>query len=225
MWNLIQKYRSIPEEKKIIVYGKFAFIKSLFYFCFKLIVGFVFRSWFLIAIAIYSLFIASVKNSCSSGLKDNKENIKDIYSYIKGGAVLAVSSLFYIAYSMFQIFIPSNTKYNMIIAIAIACFATYSVCMSLWGVIRAKGKTMLIKQYKLTNFATAFNNVVLTQIAILSFMTIENVQLYNGILGIIAGLIVMGIGLYLLFDGLCKKRKYYQLIKKYPNILKYINEQ
>ena len=224
MWNLIRKFRSIPEEKKIIVYGKLSFIKSLFYFCFKVIVGLVFRSWFLIAIAIYSLFIASVKNSCSSGLKDNKENINDIYSYIRGGAVLAVSSLFYIAYSVFQIFIPSNTKYNMIIAIAIAAFAAYSIGMSLWGVICARGKTMLIKQYKLTNFATAFNNIVLAQIAILSFMTIENVALYNGIIGIIAGLIVMIIGLYLLFDGIRKKRKYYQLVKKYPSILKYINE-
>lgn len=224
MWNLIRKFRSIPEEKKIIVYGKFAFVKSLFYFSFKVIVGLVFRSWFLIAIAIYSLFIASVKNSCSSGLRDNKENIKDIYAYIRGGAVLAVSSLFYITYSTFQIFVPSNTKYNMIIAIAIAAFAAYSICMSLWGVIRAKGKTMLIKQYKLTNFATAFNNLVLAQIAILSFMTVENVAVYNGIIGIIAGFIVMVIGLYFLFDGLGKKRKYYQLVEKYPNILKYINE-
>ena len=67
MWNLIKKFRSIPEEKKIIVYGKLAFFKNLFYFLFKILVGVYFRSWFLIAIAIYSLFIGYVKNNCSSG--------------------------------------------------------------------------------------------------------------------------------------------------------------
>ncbi len=225
MWNLIRKFRSIPEKKKIIVYGKLALLKNLFYFFFKIIVGLVFKSWFLIAIAIYSIFIAYVKNNCSRGLMRNKDNIKDIQYYIRGGTMLALSSLFYIAYSVFQIFYPSNTNYNLIIAIAIAAFATYSIAMSLWGVIRAKGKTMLIKQYKLTNFATAFNNLVLTQIALLSQTPVPNVALYNGILGVAVGLIILGIGLYLLFDGLHKKRKYYQLIEKYPNILKYLNTQ
>lgn len=224
MWNLIRKFRSIPEEKKIIVYGKLAFLKNLFYFVFKIVVGVVFRSWFLVAIAIYSLFIAYVKDNCSRGLRRNKENIKNIHSYIRGGAVLATSSLFYIAYSALQIYFPSNTKYNMIIAISIATFAAYSIAMSLWGVIRSKGKTMLIKEYKLTNFATAFNNLVLAQIAILSFTTMDDVALYNGLLGIAMGFIVLGIGLYLVLDGVRKKRRYYQLIKQYPNILKYINE-
>lgn len=224
MWHLIKKFRSIPEEKKIIVYGKLAFFKNLFYFAFKIAVGIIYRSYFLIAIAIYSLFIAYVKNNCSRGLKRNKENIKDIYSYIRGGAVLAMSSVFYIIYSVFQIYFPSNSQYNIFIAICIAGFSVYSIGMSLWGVIRAKGKTMLIKEYKLTNFATAFNNLVLTQISILSFMTLENVALYNGLIGVAMGLIVLSIGLYLVFDGLNKKRKYYQIVKAYPNILKYINE-
>ena len=74
MRNLIKKFRSIPEEKKIIVYGKLAFFKNLFYFLFKILVGVYFNSWFLIAIAIYSLFIGYVKNNCSSGLRKNKEN-------------------------------------------------------------------------------------------------------------------------------------------------------
>lgn len=227
MWNLIKKFRSIPEKKKIIVYGKLSFLKNLFYFCFKIFVGVYFRSWFLIAIAIYSLFIGVVKNNCSRGLKKNKESIKDIYSYLRGGIVLACSSAFYIVYSIFQIYYPSNFKYNIIIAIAIAAFATYSIAMSIYGVVKTKGKTMLIKEYKLTNFATAFNNVVLAQIAILSFTAIEGMDtaLYNGLIGVLAGVIVLTIGLYLMIDGLLKKRKYYKIVNAYPDILNYIDEK
>ena len=224
MRNLIKKFRSIPEEKKIIVYGKLAFFKNLFYFLFKILVGVYFKSWFLIAIAIYSLFIGYVKNNCSSGLRKNKENIKDIHSYIRGGVVLAISSVFYIVYSVFSIYYPSNFEYNMIIAIAIATFATYSIAISIVGVCKTKGKTMLIKEYKLTNFATAFNNLVLTQIALLSFSNVENSAFYNGLIGICVGVIILGIGLYLMIDGLVKKHRYYKIIKDYPAIKKYIDD-
>ncbi|MBR6779136.1 MAG: hypothetical protein IKM43_03235 [Clostridia bacterium] len=225
VFRLIKKYRQIPERKKIIVYGKLAFLKNLFYFVFKIVVGIVFKSWFLIAIALYGLCIGYVKNNCSSGLWRNKDSVKDIFSYIQGGAVLSISSICYIVYSIFQIYFPSNTKYNLIIAIAIACFAFYSISMSMWGVIRAKGKTMLIKQYKLTNFATAFNNLVLTQIAILSVIPHSgNTALYNGIIGIVAGCLVLITGIYLIIDGVIKKHRYERIIKKYPEIDKYLNK-
>lgn len=223
MKNLIRRFREIPESKKIIVYGKLAFFKNLFYFLFKIIVGIVFESWFLIAIAIYSLFIGYVKNNCSRGLLKNKDNINDIYSYIRGGVVLSISSIFYITYTIFQIYYPSNFQYNLIIAIAIATFATYSIAMSIVGIVRAKGKTMLIKEYKFTNFATAFNNLVLTQIALLSISSTSiRMAVYNGIIGVIVGIIILGIGLYLTIDGLIKKHKFYQIVNKNPDILNYI---
>ena len=224
MINLIRKFRKIPEKKKIIVYGKLAFLKNLLTFSFKIVVGVTFESWFIIAIALYGLCIGLVKNNCSRGLKKHKDSTKDIQTYILGGSILSGSSLVYIVYSFFQIYYPSNTKYHMIIAIAIAAFATYSISMSLWGVIKAKGKTMLIKEYKLTNFATAFNNIVLAQIAILSFTNPNtNVDLFNGLIGIACGFIVLSIGVYLIIDGALKQKRYKRIIKKNPEILKYIN--
>ena len=225
MLKLIRKFRKIPEAKKIIVYGKLAFLKNLLTFSFKVLVGITFQSWFLIAIALYGICIGISKNNCSRGLKKNKDSLKDIHYYILGGTILSLSSLFYIIYSFFQIYYPSNTKYNMVIAIAIATFACYSIAMSLWGVIRSKGKTMLIKEYKLTNFASAFNNIVLAQVAILSFTMSQgqDMALYNGLLGIICGIVVLSIGIYLIIDGTMKKRRYDRIIKKYPTIVKYLN--
>ena len=222
--NWIRRYRSIPEKKKIIWYGKLAFWKNLFVFSFKVTVGIYYQSWFLLAIAIYQLFIGYVKNNCSRGLNKNKESIRAINTYIRGGVVLALSSIFYIIYSIFQIYYPSSFDYNMVIALAIAVYAFYSIGMSIWGVVSTKGKTMLIKEYKFTNFATAFNNLVLAQIAIFSFTTSDNMAVYNGLMGVAVGLVVTIIGIYLIVDGILKKKKYYQLLKNYPDFFKYIPE-
>ncbi len=227
MWNLIRKYRNIPEEKKIIVYGKLAFLKSLSVFLFKIIVGIVFHSWFVIAIALYGLCIGMVKHNCSHGLKHNTENIKDIHNYIRGGIILAVSSLIYIAYSLFQVFglFASEFNYNLPIAIIISGYAIYGVAMSFWGVIHTKGKTMLIKEYKFTNFATAFNNITLAHVGILSFLPVENQHLYNGLVGVFVGTIITFVSIFLVCDGFMKKKKYFKIVKVYPKIIYYINAE
>ncbi len=223
MFNLFKKFKRIPEKNKIIFYGKVAFFKNLLFFAFKIIIGLLFKSWFLIAIAIFGLFIGYVKNNCSYGLKKNKDNIKDIHSYIKGGVVLATSSLVYLAYSILQIYIPYNAQYHMSIAVIITVFAVYKILVSIYGMAKVSGKTMLIKEYKLTNFAAAINNVVLSQIAIFSFIDFKYADIYNSVLGILGGSIIFAVGLYLTIDGIVKKKKYYAIVKKYPNILKYIN--
>lgn len=226
MFNLIRKFRKIPEAKKIIVYGKLSFLKHLLTFSFKIIVGVIFQSWFIIAIALFGLCIGIVKNNCSKGLKKNKDSVKDIKTYISGGAILAVSSIIYILYSFFQIYYPSNTRYNIFIAIAIAAFAFYYIILSFCGVIRARVKTMLIKEYKFTNFSSALNNIMLAQVAICSFTKPHfDAALYNGIMGMVCGFIVLAIGTYLIIDGAIKYYRYNRIIKNYPEIQKYINHK
>ena len=80
--------------------------------------------------------------------------------------------------------------------------------MAVGGLIRIKGKTMLIKEYKITNFAIALTNVVLTQIAILSFLEVGNMHYYNSIFGVIVGCIILACGLYLVINGLVHIRVY-----------------
>ncbi len=222
--KIVKRFKKIPESKRIIVYGKLSLLKNLLTFSFNIIVGITFQSWMIIAVALFGMCIGLTKNNCSSGLKKHKDSTKDISTYIGGGAILTVSSIFYIAYSYFHIYYPSNTIYNMYIALAIAAFATYQISVSLTGVIRAKGKTMLIKEYKLTKLAAACNNVVLAQISILSFVKPNlDAHLYNGVLAMTCGFIVLTIGLYLIFDGLLKRRRFAKIILNYPEIGKYLN--
>ena len=215
MRNIVKAFRRIPEKTRTIGYGLFSLLKNLFYFCFKVIVGIVFKSPLLIAIAIYNILIGLVKANCSRGLWKNKDDLKDIKTYLLGGVILSLSSMFYIAYTVIQLYHPSNTKYNLIIAIAIACFACYSMTLSILGLVWAKGKTMLIKEYKFTNFATALTNIVLTQIAILSFTTVQDMSVYNSFMGGLVGVVILGFGLYFIINGSIKYRRH---VKKINNV-------
>ena len=67
---------------------------------------------------------------------------------------------------------------------------------------------MLIKEYKFTNFATALTNLVLTQMALLSLMSVHNMHFYNALLCIIVGFVILGFGLYLVINGLIKLKVY-----------------
>ena len=103
---------------------------------------------------------------------------------------------------------PYNIEYNIFIAVAIAAFSTYCVTVSIIGLFRTKGRTMLIKEYKFTNFATALTNLVLTQMAILSLLSVPRMHFYNATLGIIVGCVILGFGLYLVIHGLIQYRVY-----------------
>lgn len=205
MANLIEKFKSI--ENRIIMFGKLSTFKHLFYFLFYICVSYIFESWFLIAIAIYSLCICIVKANCIRGLSKNQDQTKDCKSYIRGGIILTSSSMFYLIFTVYQTFYPSSFQFSFVVALAIALYAAYNILVSVWGLIRSKGRTLLVKEYKLTNFALAFNNMLIAQIAISSFIASSNSAFYNIFLGIICGTITLIIGMYLIIDGAFKKYK------------------
>ena len=208
MRNLFTAFHRIPEKNRTIAYGFMALFKNLFYFVFKIVVGIVFKNPLLIAVALYNLLIGLVKANCSRGLWRNKDNSKDCKTYIRGGSILLFSSIFYIIYTANLVGNPYNIKYNIFIALCIAIFSTYSITISVIGLFRTKGRTMLIKEYKLTNFATALTNLFLTQMAVLSLLNVPNMHTYNATLGIFVGSVILAFGLYLVINGLVKYKVY-----------------
>ena len=208
MRDLIRTFQRIPEKNRTIAYGIMSLLKNLFYFSFKLVVGIVFKTPLLIAVAIYNLLIGLVKANCSKGLLKNKDDMKDCKTYILSGAILLFSSLFYIVYTANLVGNPYGFKYNVPVAVLIAGFAIYSITISIIGLFKTKGRTMLIKEYKFTNFAIALNNIVLTQMALLSLLSVPNMHFYNAVVGLLNGVVILLLGLYLVINGLVKLRVY-----------------
>lgn len=209
MKNIIRAFQRIPERNRTIAYGFMSFITNLCFFVFKIAVGIIFNIPLLIAIAIYNLLIGLVKANCSRGLWKNKDDLKDLKTYILGGSILSLSSICYIIYNVNLVGNPYGVKYNTAIAVAIGAFAAYRITISIYGLFRTKGRTLLIKEYKFTNFATALNYILLTQMAILSLMPpVKRMNFYNALLGTLNGIVILAFGLYLIIHGLIQLKLY-----------------
>ena len=208
MKNIIRAFRRIPEKNRTIAYGFMSFLFNVFFFIFKILVGIVFETPLLIAIAIYNFLIGYVKVNCSKGLLKHKDTLEDFRAYLFGGSVLVVSSALYIVYTANLVGNPYGIKYTPSIAVVIAAFAAYRIIISLYGLCKTKGRTMLIKEYKVANFASALTNIILTQMAILSFMPIPNRYFYNSLVGVIVGCVILVFGLYLVLHGLIQLKVY-----------------
>ena len=110
MKDLFRTFQRIPEKTRTIAYGIMALVKNLCYFAFKIVVGILFKTPLLIAIAIYNLLIGLVKANCSRGLWKNKDDLKDIKTYIRGAVILIVSSIFYIIAKFHLLLNPEGTR-------------------------------------------------------------------------------------------------------------------
>lgn len=151
---------------------------------------------------------------CYKSINRYDDSLKTLQKFRNGGLILTAASLCYIGYSTFMIFVPTNFQYGMIISIAIATFSFTNLVLATIGIVKTKGKNILLREIKVTNLAAALTNIVLTQIAILSFTFAEDASLYNGLMGIGVGFIILIMGVVLSIRGQNKIIKFKELENK-----------
>ena len=168
-----------------------------------------------IILAIFSnsilLFIYSFYNISMSIAKRTSVREKQKYEYENFyfcGIIVLISSISYVLYSDYIYFNGSNAEYHMYIAIGIATLAFYNITVAIIGLIRAKKRKDIKNQtIKLTNLASSFISMSLTQTAILSFTTKSDMSKYNAIGGIIFGMLSAIVGIYMIIYTIRMKSK------------------
>ena len=168
-----------------------------------------------IILAIFSnsilLFIYSFYNISMSIAKRTSVREKQKYEYENFyfcGIIVLISSISYVLYSDYIYFNGSNAEYHMYIAIGIATLAFYNITAAIIGLIRAKKRKDIKNQtIKLTNLASSFISMSLTQTAILSFTTKSDMSKYNAIGGIIFGMLSAIVGIYMIIYTIRIKSK------------------
>ena len=88
-------------------------------------------------------------------------------------------------------------QYGMYVAILIAAVTFSDIALAIWRIVRAaRNHDNESKTLSLISLATALISLTLTQTAILSFVLPErDMSTYNGICGMIFGMIAAGIGI------------------------------
>lgn len=157
------------------------------------------------------LFIYSFYNVSMSIAKRTSVREKQNYEYENFyfcGIIVLVSSISYILYSDYIYFNGSNSKYNLYVSIGIATLAFYHITMAIVGLIKAKKiKDLKTKTINLTNLASSFISMSMTQTALLSVSLTEDMSKYNAIEGIIFGMLALVVGIYMIIYTIYAKSK------------------
>lgn len=175
----------------------------------KIIFGIVKLSGFLCVSAIYTFCLGVSKHMFFKGRKQAKtEADSEMQYYLFIGIVICVASICYLIYMVRLFFIPSTTSYGEITAIAIAAMSFTELGFAIYGLIKArKQKDLLTEGLKAINLVSAMAAIVLTQTAILSFTSEDNMSYYNGIGGVVVGALSLILGFYMIIKCIVINKK------------------
>lgn len=169
----------------IVKIKPYSYLINIFMFIFKVIVFLVTKSYGVLISSFYNLTIGFAKKKIYSN---------NNYNYVSFMVILA--SLCFIVYSILVIIEHKMVNYNLYNGLLVVTVSFFDIGYSIYGIVKSKGKNKQLHTLKLVSLATALISLQLTQSAILSFtqVGIDN-SLYNGLIGILAGIGALIIGL------------------------------
>ena len=195
MMKIVNYYRSLSFQEKTIFTAKLSILMNLILGIGKTILSFFFGVFFLVA-AIVNYFIMLTKLECYLGIKyPNKKSFE--YRNKCVGIFLLIAGLEYAIYMGRMIF--TNVRimdYDMILGIIIACVAFVELAIAIKGCFNSYGKGHYYRNIKLTSLCSALTAIVLTEVALTSFASETDLRMINGIVGMIVGIIIVLISIY-----------------------------
>lgn len=190
-------------NEKLILFRKTITSANAIVGLFKIVLAIISKSLLLF---IYSFYNVSMSIAKRTSVRE-KQNYKYENFYFCGIIVL-ISSISYILYSDYIYFNESNSKYNLYVSIGIATLAFYHITMAIIGLVNAKRrKDLQTKTINLTNLASAFISMSMTQTALLSSKVNEDMSKYNAIGGIVFGILALIVGIYMIIYTIYIKSK------------------
>lgn len=149
-----------------------------------------------------SLFISSFYNLGIGIAKRNsiKVSKKSLYNkYINVGIIVIVSSLIYVAYSIYRLIFGMNPNYHMYVGIGIAAVTFTDLTLAIIGIVKArKRQDMQSEVLKFIKLSTALISLSLTQTALLSFTIEGDISVYCAGGGILFGVFAGIVGIYMI---------------------------
>ena len=198
MLKLINKYRSLPFEKKTILNTKISIITNWVFAIGKIILSFFSGVFFLVA-GIVNVMIANSKLICYYGMtRESKKPLEQRNIWIS--VFLLIAGLEYGIYASRLVFTDvSVMDYDMYLGIIVACVSFVEITFAIKGIFDATKKGHYYRNIKLINFTSALSAIALTEMALMSFASTEDSRILDGIFGMAVGFITILISIYIYF--------------------------
>lgn len=160
----------------------------------KILFG-VFKNAFLYLLSgAYTLLLGFVKKIFISN--HSKDINKETKSIVMGVLILISGVAFAVYAGTFFVFQP-NFRFNLIWSIGIATCSFVELGIAIFNLVRVKRKNdIILTALRCCNFASALFAIVITQVALMNVMQAPSTTTYNGATGIVAGILAIAIGIF-----------------------------
>ena len=213
--RLVRAYLTASTEGRTLYAVRVTLTKNLVWGILKFAFACVTRSLLIGLSALSTAFGGIARALCFLGMRGKAT----LGAARKVNAVVAVllmlSGLFYAAYFLFVLLTGYTFRYPLFVAILIAFFSFFDLAVTVRGIQKSKGQSLLLKDIKIINLMGALTALVLTSIALLSGVgeDIPNLHLINGGFGMGVGFVIFAVGVFMLFSprvyaGLDLHRRY-----------------
>lgn len=213
---MIQKYKSMSFEKRTIFMTKFSILSNGLLAVLKFILA-IFEGVFFFVAGVINLFMMIAKMECYLGVTSFQ---KKSFTYRNRmiGYFLILAGLQYGIYMGRLIYSSIQPMtYSAFLAISIAFVSFVEMGIAIYGCFKSYGKGHYYRNIKLINLCSALTAMVLTEVAITSFSSESDTTKVSGLFGIIVGLIIVLVGIFILIAPkisiVDKEHNCYQLIQ------------
>lgn len=215
--KLIDKYKSMSYKERCIFTVKFSITLNSILALGKFGLAIYKLDVFFFVAGVVNILLMLAKVHCYSGIKLNK--VSDESTNLLVALFLGLAGMQYTVYMSRLIFndVPLS-DYGPVISVLIAFVAFLELGIAIYGCFKASGKGHFFKNVKLINFCSALTAIVLTEVALMTFATTEeNLELLSGLFGVVVGIIIFLIAVYVLI------RPKISILGKERNVYEYIN--
>ena len=198
MKKLINKYRQLKPQPKAAISALISVIWNFILAVGKFVLS-IFKGIFFLVSGVINIFFSVAKLECHFGLKNHdKESFK--YRNIKVATCLLIAAIQYIIYMATLMFEKRLVmQYSDFLAINIALIAFVELAIAIKGMFSISGKGHYYRDIKLINLCSALTALMWAEVALLSFTTGMENMFVCGLSGVIVGMVIVVIAVYIYF--------------------------
>lgn len=201
MLKWLNNYRTLSFEDKTIFNTKFSIIFNLIMATSKIILSMFMGVFFLIA-GIVNICLGGAKFYCYRGVRYPNRRSFIFRNRFIGGFII-VGGMQYAIYMARLIFTDVKIfNYDMLLGIIIALVSFIEIAVAIKGCLNASGKGHYYRNIKLVNMCSALTALILTMVALLQVEGKGDYRFVCGISGMIVGIGIVFIGIYVLYAPL-----------------------
>lgn len=196
--GIFKDYRALSFEQRTLYNTKISLILNGLLAIGKFVLAIFYGVFFTIS-ALVNVFVFFAKVECYLGVEKSHKRSFEFRNLLTSIFLLSMGLMYSIYMARFLITDMKATDYGMIISIIIAMVSFIELSVAIIGCFKAAGRGHYYRNIKLINLSSAFTAIALTEVALMTFAGEGDSSFINGLFGLIVGLFIILIAIYMLF--------------------------